>query len=115
MASSLIDALLNEPYRDPRRIFIAVRADGQLGTGTIGDPFDGGTRQGAETSGALSFDPYEVIALANGYHGYTDGQLVRISGVTGPGASLFNQVFAVTVVNEREFKFRLADIPSAPP
>src|SRR5437667_5982995 len=106
MASSLIDALLNESYRDPRRIFVAVRADGQKGRGTIDDPFDGGTRQGPDISGALSFDPYEVIAYANGYHGYLDGQLVRISGVTGPGASLFNQVFSVTVINAREFKFR---------
>ncbi len=39
---SLIDALLLEPFRDPRDIWIALRTDGQPGSGTARDPYDGG-------------------------------------------------------------------------
>lgn len=38
---SLVDALLLEPYRDPREVYIALRTDGLKGSGTIDDPYDG--------------------------------------------------------------------------
>ena len=34
---SLLDALLPDPYRDPREVWIALRSDGQRGSGTIAD------------------------------------------------------------------------------
>jgi|SRR6185369_6397329 len=40
---SLTDALLLEPYRDPHEVWISVRKDGVRGSGTINDPFNGGT------------------------------------------------------------------------
>ena len=42
---SLIDAMLLEGYREPREVYIALRADGLKGSGTIDDPFDGTNRK----------------------------------------------------------------------
>ena len=53
---SLLDALLLEGYRDPRDLWIALRTDGQMGSGTIDDPYDGGTRLGPATAGSLSLE-----------------------------------------------------------
>lgn len=38
---SLMDAMLLEGYRDPSDVYIALRADGLKGSGTIDDPYDG--------------------------------------------------------------------------
>ena len=61
---SLFDALLLEPYLDPRDVWIARRTDGQRGSGTQSDPFDGsavGTPEFAITS--LSGSGREATAV----------------------------------------------------
>jgi hypothetical protein len=112
---SLLDALLLEGYRDPRDIYIALRADGQKGSGTIDDPYDGGTRQGPSISGAPSYDLKEVVVFTPIDHSYNTNDSVQINNVTGPSASVFNQAHQITKLNNREFKFLLPSVPTAPP
>ena len=65
----LLSAFLNEPYRDPREIFIAVRSDGVAGTGTLSDPFDGGTRLGPALPATLACDRREFVVATQFPHG----------------------------------------------
>jgi hypothetical protein len=41
----LADAILLEAYRDPKDIWIAFRTDGNAGSGTENDPYDGSTQE----------------------------------------------------------------------
>ena len=41
---SLLDAILLEPYRDSKNVWIAFRTDGQKGSGTESDPWNGSTQ-----------------------------------------------------------------------
>ncbi len=112
--SSLLDGLLLDPYRDPRDVYIALRADGQRGSGTIEDPYDGGVRQEPPIAvSTLTFDKKEVIVF-HPSHGYTNPQSVVISGVAA-AASPFNGTFSATVLNANELKIVLTTEPSAPP
>lgn len=54
--SSLIDALLLDPYRDPREVWIALRSDGAKGSGTQSDPYSGITTHAAGFSVTLNKD-----------------------------------------------------------
>src|SRR5262245_40215407 len=85
---SLLDAFLNEGYRDPHDVWIALRNDAR-GSGSIDDPYDGSVRIGAVLSGvSLSYNPLEVIIDTNGPHGFAEGQSVEINGVTPSGSPL---------------------------
>jgi hypothetical protein len=93
---SLLDSLLLEGYRDPRDIYIALRADGQKGSGTIDDPYDGGTRQAASFQASLTFKRGEFVVQAqNGIKGLSVGATIGISRVHGPAETWFNQSFTV--------------------
>ena len=86
---SLMDAMLLEGYRDPRDVYIALRTDGARGSGTIDDPYDGGTRAEALLSlSSLAFDPLEALAITVGArHNCSQGDTVRIANVGGPAAA----------------------------
>ncbi len=101
---SLVDALLLEPYRDPREVYIALRTDGLKGSGTIDDPFDGGTLETAPVT-ATSFSSTgsqgrEAIVTAPASLALVDGDVVAISGVTGGGATFWNGNFPIFNVSE---------------
>ena len=112
---SLLDALLLDPYRDSREVWIALRADGQRGSGTLDDPYDGGTRLGPSLDATLTFNQQEfVVGLFN--HGLSASDPVAIRGVQAPGDTVFNGPFTVhQVLSPSHFTILLSSVPSAPP
>jgi hypothetical protein len=112
---SLLDALLLEGYHDPHEVYIALRTDGQKGSGTIDDPYDGGTRPGTPLSASLTLDRKELIVATPQAHGFANGETVRITQVAGPSASVYNDDFAVQVLTDTEFKVALDSVPGTPP
>lgn len=117
---SLLDALLLEEPTPPttptlREIFIALRNDGARGSGTINDPFDGGTRAGLSRSAICDFDPKEFIGVCGTPHGFVDDNTVMISGVIGPNASSYNGLRTIKKIDDYAFKVILAAAPSFQP
>src|SRR5262245_48662054 len=112
---SLLDAFTLEAYRDPRDIWIAVRSDGAVGSGTIDDPFDGGTRPGPLLGASLTLDRKDVVFTTEQPHGFTNNQTVAIFGITGTGADEFNKNFPIAYLNDKSFKVTLANAPSSSP
>jgi len=117
---SLLDALLNEGYRDSRDIYIALRNDGSsCGSGTIADPYDGGSRlsAGLTVTGLApdSLDALEAVVTTSANHNYSDGDVVNISGVTGSGSSAWNGTFPIYSASGNTFRYYMAAPPSAAP
>src|ERR1043165_6017427 len=121
---SLLDALLlEEPTPTVQDIFIARRNDGAAGSGTVNDPFDGGTRRGPPFRATVTFDPLDVVAVtaAGTTHGFDDGLTdpsIQISGVTGESATVYNQSFSganFEIINSYAFRLRLSSTPYGPP
>jgi hypothetical protein len=113
---SLLDALLNEGYRDPREVYIALRADGQKGSGTVDDPYDGGTRNGTPVPVNLAFNAREaVVTVQAAGHCFAAVQAVEITGFSGADAALFNGDFQATRLSSHAFKITLAQAPTTPP
>ena len=111
---SLLDALLLEGYRDPREVYIALRADGQKGSGTIDDPYDGGTRLGPALSATLTCNRFEFVVGTAFAHGLSIGNNVTISGCAGPGKDWFNITATVQeIVSPLHFTL-LANNPADP-
>jgi hypothetical protein len=89
------------------------------GSGTINDPFDGGTRLGSAVSLDFAFDPREVIAVFAGEVASHDVG-VTILNVTGPSAVSYNKTFPAGDIQEigaggKTLKIQLPGSPSAPP
>jgi hypothetical protein len=82
---SLSDALLLDPHRDPREIWIALRKDGQRGRGTIDDPYNGSaissTVHPTRVIQSLTASGTTASATTDGPHGFATGDLVTIGGV----------------------------------
>ena len=119
---SLLDALLlEEPTPAAQEIFIALRNDGARGSGTINDPYDGGTRLGPAQSATLDFDPKEVIVVSgvNHFAGTPVPIAVLLDNVTGESRASYNDIsfsggnFAI--LNDDACKVVLTAAPSAPP
>jgi len=110
---SLVDALLLEPYRDPREVYIALRSDGLKGSGTIDDPFDGGSLDdaGRLLTGLTNTDT-EATATTNGNHGYLNGEVVTISGVGGTGAPQWNGTFVISSASGNTFNYTMSAVPA---
>lgn len=94
-------------------VFIGWRTDGIAGTGKPGDPFDGSTRFA---------DPMVVTTLINigqeatgvvDRHGFSNGDVIAISGVTGDGAKRWNGAFIIYGVTAILFKYRMTGVPVA--
>jgi len=75
---SLIDAMLLEPHRDRRDIWIAIRTDGAKGCGTEADPFNGGVRFD-EVMQALNTQQLDFAIIRIGSRDY----LTRANGGVG--------------------------------
>src|SRR5438093_8273663 len=92
---SLLDGLLLDPYRDPREIWIALRADGQAGSGTITDPYDGSRTVGPPLAASLTLKWSEFVvelgaSVAYLPHFEVATSKLRFEGVTGPAKDWFN-------------------------
>ena len=124
---SLCDALLLEPpipnLALPRQeVWIALRTDHLKGSGTIDDPFNGGTSytpaiQITSLTYALDDDDKPVAtAYTSQNHGYSaTTQFVTISGVTGDSAHLWNGTFVISEVLQGPpygFKYNLKQEPA---
>ena len=115
---SLMDAMLNEGYRDPRDVYIALRTDGVKGSGTIADPFNGNHRVESALAGAtVGYNPLEVIVTVDLKEdealGYSNGTSVELSGAIG---GVFNGTFTVKeVLNSRSFTILVQSVPVSEP
>jgi len=135
---SLLDALLLDPFRDPREIYIALRTDGQTGSGTLQDPYDGDTRFGAALAGSITCNLREFVVNARTpFVGLAVGATVNITGCCGPSAHWnfdgqtgpFNGAFTVAEILQTQLNplgqsgamrftllFRIGDaLPPTPP
>ncbi len=108
---SLTDALLLEGYRDPREVWIALRSDGQKGSGTVNDPYDGGTKLGSSISITNLVNTGTEATATN--HGFLVGDVVTIAGVTGGGAADWNGTFVIFTTGATTFKYTMAAEPAA--
>jgi len=112
---SLLDALLNEGYRDPRDIYIALRADGQRGSGSgsVDDPYNGSVAPTAPIAVTLGLvvgaNAREIVVTTASPHGYIEGDIVLLSGtrdLSGAPASDFDGSYyvAATGLSASQFK-----------
>ncbi len=105
---SLTDALLREAY--PLDVWIVLRTDGAKGSGTENDPYDGSVvaATAVPVTSPITNVLREATVTTAVSHGYADGDVVAISGVTDP---LYNGAFVIYGVTSNQFKYYL---PSAP-
>jgi hypothetical protein len=111
---SLLDALLLEPA--PFEVWVAVRADGQKGSGRIDDPYDGGAvhdPQVAITSIVRSGDDKDALVTTPSAHGYANGDYIRIAGATGTDSPYYNGAFLIFGATATSFKYRMKSKPGA--
>jgi hypothetical protein len=116
--SSLVDALLLDPWREPGEVWIALRPDGQVGSGTINDPYNGSATSyepvlitSLTATGAS--DGREALAVTSSAHGFGDGSFVTVRGVTDLLLRLsFCGTFQIYGVTANSFKYLM---PYAPP
>lgn len=94
-------------------VFIGWRTDGIAGTGTQSDPLDGSTNLSAPLPVTTLINiGQEATAVVN-KHGYTNGDVVVIAGVTGDGAKRWNGSFIIYSVASYSFKYRMTGVPVA--
>jgi hypothetical protein len=107
---SLLDSLLLDPQK--LDVWIAVRSDGVKGSGTESDPYNGSPRQESALSVTnLTNSGRGATATANN-HGYNDGDVVMISGVTGMGSAQFNGRFSIYGKTTNTFQYAMASLPA---
>ena len=58
-------------------------------------------------------DPSEAVAIAP--NPFKEGDTIIVSGVTGAGAEVWNGVFAIYSVFPSVFRYRMNQVPAAPP
>ena len=92
---SLTDALLLDPQK--LDVWIALRTDSVKGSGTESDPFDGTPIQAKPIDvSTLTHSAREATVNTGGTsHGYLEGDVVTIAGVTGAGAPYYNGTFPI--------------------
>ena len=122
---SLLDAILSEPHRDPREVWISVRNDGQKGVGTIDNPADGGTRLGPALLAGLTCNRREFVVGTRSPHGLLEtdvdaGDIITIKNVRGPGMAWFNKTLKLKAILSPlhlvlEFAETPSGVPPAPP
>src|SRR5438093_3324680 len=110
---SLTDALLLDAA--PFEVWIALRGDGQKGSGTQSDPYDGSVKTEPDITITVLDNPdandrREAVATAN--NTLFDGDVVTISGVTGTGASSWNGTFPVYGCASTSFKYYMQSVPA---
>src|SRR2546425_378167 len=108
---SLLDSLL---VLDPPKldVWIAVRTDGIKGSGTEADPYNATPTQAVAISvTSLTNAGREATATTAVDHGYLDGDVVTIGGVTGAGAAQFNGTFPIYGKTNNTFKYYMTATP----
>ena len=108
---SLLDALLLDPVRQDKEIWLASRTDDGAGSGTQQDPYHGGIRPDVPIWGSVSFSDREFIISTSVDHKYADGETVHLDGSIAP----FNGDHVITKLSEREFKITLPSPDPDPP
>src|SRR5438045_3532932 len=107
---SLSEALLLDPVR--MNVWLAVRTDGVVGTGTQNDPYDGSTP--SKFDGLMNALPMLVSSVSSTgntatvtamNHGYSTGNLVLIAGATN--SNLYNGTFTITVLTLNTFQYTM--------
>jgi hypothetical protein len=89
---SLSDALLLDPT--PFDVWVAYRTDGLRGSGTLNDPLDGSPRLDTSRSVTNLTNSGQEATATSSAHGYSNGDVVTIAGVTGAGADRWNGTFS---------------------
>lgn len=111
----LLDTLLLEPYRDPREVWLAIRTDGQAGSGTLDDPFNASTIPYPQISisslGQVSGDTSAALALMATSHGFKNDDRVTVFGAVGQGSQPYNGTFQVYAVTANSFRYRMISAP----
>ena len=111
---SLLDSMLLDPLRDPKDIWIALRNDGNKGSGTANDPYHGGVKLEVPfelTNLTRDTVLTTAIATTDGNHTYSDGDLVTVTGATGTGSEYYNGTFVIHSASGAEFKYDMAGNP----
>ena len=109
---SLLDTFLLEAPRS--QVWLSLRTDGIQGDGSAGSPYNGGLLRARSMPVSLEKSGNEVTANSgSSLHGFSDGSIVEIQGVTGDGAMHWNRAFTVYGIEPTKFKFALIT-PFAP-
>lgn len=109
---SLFDSLILDPAK--LDVWITPRTDGVAGAGTEEDPYDATPRQAANVSvTSIPFNGQEATVNTAASHGYSDKDVITISGVTGAGAAQFNGTFVIYLIGTTSFKYWMSAVPSA--
>lgn len=117
MAMSLMDALLLEPPKF--EVWLALRPDGTLGSGTQADPYDGSAIKTAPLSISGLTNPgaskLEAIAVTMTNHEFLKGDIVVISRETNPAnGDWWDGTFEVgEVLSSTSFKYVMQREPVA--
>ncbi|HEV2209969.1 MAG TPA: hypothetical protein VG167_14405 [Verrucomicrobiae bacterium] len=124
---SLMDAFLLDPL--PVDVWLALRTDGAVGSGTQDDPFDGSTVSipgptvSSITAPSAPGQPPGLTAIVttSSSHGFQNGALVLIDGADeGPSYSpayskYYNGTFVITVLTSTTFSYQMIGAPSTSP
>ena len=118
--ASLLDGLVGEgplPAPGNSEVWFALRTDGVRGSGTESDPYDGSPRYetsrsltNLELSGVTGRER-EAIATTSGAHGYENGNVVTVAGVTGADGQFYNGTFVIYGKTATTFKYWMKGIP----
>jgi len=110
----LLDSVLLDPHKSALNVWIALRTDGVKGSGTESDPYNGSPRYESSISvSTLTRFGREAAATTATNHGYANGDVVTISGVTGTGAPFYNGTFVIYSVMATSFKYWMKAEPGA--
>src|SRR5436189_1124089 len=108
----LLDSVLLDPHQSALDVWIALRTDGVKGSGTESDPYNGLPRYESSISvSTLTRFGREAAATTATNHGYANGDVVTISGVTGTGAPFYNGTFVIYSVTTNTFKYWMKAAP----
>jgi hypothetical protein len=107
---SLLDALLLDGYRV--NTWLAWRTDGIKGTGSLNDPLDASTKFAAPVMiSGLTRTGLQANVTTTAPHGYDNGDVVTIDGVTGPSAPLWNGTFPIFGASGTIFNYYMTATP----
>ncbi len=101
-------------------VWISLRTDGVAGSGTQSDPYDGSMRASPPisisslTSPASPGDQQAATVTTAVPHGFAEGDVVTIAGVTGSGAATWNGTFPIynATANIYQFQYYLQAVPA---
>jgi hypothetical protein len=110
---SLTDTLLGEAYA--LDVWIALRTDGAKGSGTENDPYNGAPRYEPAltvTELELAGSDHRVATATAANHGYSDNDVITISGATGADGKYYNGTFVIYGATANTFQYWMAGEPA---